>query len=301
MLPVAVFALLALIWGFSWVAIRLSLEGLPTFQGAALRFLIASLLLALFARLRGVPLRLPPGSRAVVLQTAVLIYLVDYGLIYWAQGSLSAGVTAVLFATFPLFTALLRPWFVGARLSPLIYLGLAVAFGGVAMISLDEWSLLDGGPRVALALAAVLVAALAAAFGTLLVEGRLTRVPAVTLSAWQMLFGALGLGVVGWMAGERSDFLWTSRALAGFLYLTVMASAVAFSLYYWLLRRTSSVTVSSMVYLTPFVALAGDRLVFDRPLTWEALAGTGLVLTGVSFAEMARRRGGVSRPTTDDE
>ena len=103
---ILVFILLCLIWGFSWVAIRISLEGIPPFLGAGLRFLIAVPLLLLYLRFRGIPLAVPRQVCGLVLFTAVLIYGIDYGLVYWSEQYLSAGVTAILFATFPFFTFL---------------------------------------------------------------------------------------------------------------------------------------------------------------------------------------------------
>jgi drug/metabolite transporter (DMT)-like permease len=98
------FLLVALIWGTTWTAIKLSLEGYPPVIGATLRFVFAIAMLGLYAGVTRLSLALPRTTTAWVVVTAILVYVIRYGLVYWGEQYLNAGVTAILFAVVPLAT-----------------------------------------------------------------------------------------------------------------------------------------------------------------------------------------------------
>ena len=100
------FAFLCLVWGTTWVAIKITLEGMPPFYGAATRFIIAIFLLFIFAKAKKVNLSFTRKYFFIISASAFLMYVFDYGLIYWGEQYLTAGVTAIFFATFSLFTVL---------------------------------------------------------------------------------------------------------------------------------------------------------------------------------------------------
>lgn len=283
-----VFGLLCLIWGFSWIGIKLTLEGFPPFLGAGLRFLMALPLLWAYGRIRTLPLGVPWPLAPLVALTAVLTYGLDYGLIYWGEQYLSPGVTAILFATFPLFTAFFSHLMLaGEAPSGRVYLGILLGFLGVAATYLEE---LTESATVAhlMAPAAVVVGAASAALATVLVKKSLMGIHPVALNLHQLVTGTFCLLVMSAVAGES----WTvdpgPRAWFGLIYLAGIASALAFSLYYWLLRRVSAVAVSSMVFVNPLVALVADRLVFGTPVGVPVILGMLLVFAGVLLCRPRR-------------
>ncbi|MFZ0430304.1 MAG: EamA family transporter [Acidobacteriota bacterium] len=291
-MQILVFGLLCFVWGFSWVAIKLTLEGFPPFLGAGLRFLLAVPLLAGYAVWRGVPIRLPFSVVKIVFVTAVLTYAFDYGLIYWAEQHLSAGVTAILFATFPIFTGLFSRWLLpGERLGFGVFVGLLLGFLGVFVTYSDGLRVAASGEALTAATAAVVVGAAGGALATVLIKRDLGGLHPVSLTLWQMIFGSSGLIAFAVLVDDPPGAVPGWPALFGLLYLGVVASALAFTLYYWLLAHSRAVSVSTMIFVTPVVALIGDSIVFGGDITPRIVAGMLLVFGGIGVTEFPRYRG----------
>lgn len=290
-MQIIAFSLLCLVWGFSWVAIKLTLEGVPPFAGAAARFLVALPVLLLYALWKKIPIRTSRSTWGLIVLTSILTYAVDYGLIYWAEQYLSAGVTAVIFATYPIFTGLFSVWLISHERPGMgAFVGLVIGFCGVFIAFSEEVSAASSRGVVLSATFAVVLAALAAALSTVLVKRGLTGLHPSCLTFWQTAWGALFLVLFAVGAGEGIPETISMRALWGILYLGLIASALAFTLYYWLLQRISAVSSSTMIFVTPLIALVGDYLVFGRPMTLGMLAGASLVFLGIALVEFPRYR-----------
>lgn len=289
MVRILIFVLLCLIWGCSWVAIRVSLEGIPPFLGAGLRFLIAIPLLYLYLRLRRVPLAVPYRCLGLVGVTAVLIYGVDYGLVYWAEQYLSAGVTAILFATFPFFVALFSRFVVKSEtLGFNIYAGLLLGFIGVVATSYDGSFQTPAGENMLAATIAVVVSASAAALATVLTKKHLTSIHPGSLTLNQLILGSTLLLMLAWLRGETGAATWGTHALLGLVYLGAVASALAFSLFYWLLQRLRAVTLASMIYILPMVAVICEWLIYGKLITAASAFGMLMILLGIAVAELPK-------------
>ena len=144
----AAFLLLTVVWGTTWAVIRVGLAGIPPFTGVALRFAVAGLLLLAVAPRLGV--RFGRSRRELLLwvSNALLSFCVSYSVVYWSEQYIPSGLTAVLFATNPLFVAVVAHFLLpGERLGPAAALGLLLGFAGVALIFSDDLRLL-GGERV---------------------------------------------------------------------------------------------------------------------------------------------------------
>lgn len=280
------FALLCFIWGTSWVAIKFSLLGFPPFVGAALRFGSASLMLWGYAHWKGISLALPKKTAVTVAVSGLLVYVFDYGLIYWAEQYLNAGVTAVFFSTFPIFMALFSIFlFRGDPFRISVFAGLGLGFAGVAIIFYDEVAGTRFSSTVALATVAVLAAAISGSISSLIVKRDLSRLHPVTLSLQQMVLGAGALFLFGAAAGELEAVQIGGQAVAAVLYLGLMASAVAFVVYYWLLQKISAVTLSLVVFITPTVAVVVDWLLLGTTLSPPALAGMLVIFAGAALSQ----------------
>ncbi len=285
----AAFALLCFIWSSSWLAIRFSLEGFPPFLGCAFRFVLAAALLGAVAGWKGLSFRLARRHRLVVVLNSVLTYVLNYGLIYWAEQYLNAGVTAVIFAIFPLFTALFSIF--AFRLEPFragVLIGLSLAMAGIVVIfSNDLRSARLEGPAL-WGGAAVLVSAVSAAATVGLVKKHLGDMNSIILSFYGTVLGAAGLLAVGLVRGERLAVDPSPSAIAAVIYLGVAASAVAFTVYYWLLKAFRPTTMSIIIYVTPVLTLLMDWAVFGLAPSISVLGGVALILTGVLIAELPR-------------
>jgi len=278
-------ALLVLVWGSTWAAIRIGLEGIPPFGGVAARFGLAALVLSIVRRLAGVPAAAP--NRVLVrlwFVETIFGFGIAYGVVYWAEQWVPSGLTSVLFATFPLFVALLaRLWLEDDRLSGWRWGGVLLGFSGVAVIFSDDVAHL-GGPKVLGASLVLLSSPLAAAVAHVQVKRwgggfHPFQLAIVPMGATGVLMGLLAWGVEG-VEGWRLD----GRSVAALVYLACIGSALTFSLYYWLLARVSATRLSLITYGIPVLAVLIGTLFLGEPFGPRAVAGSVLVLVGVAVA-----------------
>ena len=295
---VAVFVLLTLIWGTTWAAIRVALEGIPPLAAVSARFTIAGLALLVWARFRGVRLEAGARERRVWIVNALLSFVGSYGLVYWAEQTLPSGLTAIFFATFPLWVAILRRWFVpGEKRSRYELLGVALGFAGTAVLFSED---LDGriGAGALAAAIAMLVAPFFSAVASLSTKRWGSGMPPESIAAVSMLLGGLALAPVA--AIVERDRVWSTAPgpWLATLYLAICGSAVTFPLYFWLLARRSTVTAALISYTAPVLAVAIGVAFLDEPITLRLLVGAAGVLAGVAWALRPERKVDPSRTTT---
>ncbi len=281
-----VFAMLSFIWGTTWIAIKITLEGIPPFLGATVRFAIAIILLLAFGWLSRVSLKIARKDYRVLLASAFFMYVFDYGFVYWGEQYLSAGVTAIFFATFPIFIGLFSNFVVKSEHLGLPHiLGTLLGFLGVFIIFYDQLVRTHFDTQIILATVAVVLGAAGGALSTVLVKKHLHHVPAVPLTIHQMFWGAVFLGILAVLQGEPSRVHLTPRVAYAALYLGAIGSALAFASYYWLLKKISALTVSFIIYITPVIALFIDRLLFRTAITWQILVGSSLIFAGITVSQ----------------
>ena len=287
----AAFLLLTLVWGTTWAVIRVGLAGIPPFTGVALRFAIAGgLLLAIAPRL-GVTFGRSRRELGLWASNALLSFCVSYSVVYWSEQYIPSGLTAVLFATNPLFVAAIAHVALpGERLSPAAAAGLLLGFAGVAVIFSDDLALLGGG-RVREAALVMLVSPAVSALSTVAIKRWGHGMHPLSLSAVPMLLCAVVMGPVAVVAESGAPVVLDGRSIGALLYLALFGSALTFTVYYWLLARVSATRASLISYLIPIVAVALGAVLFDEPVRLRLLLGSALVLAGVAVVTRLRRSG----------
>jgi drug/metabolite transporter (DMT)-like permease len=286
---IGAFLLLTLIWGTTWAAIRIGLQGIPPFSGVALRFTTAGVLLLALARPLGVRLGRGRHERTLWVVNGVLSFCISYAVVYWSEQYIPSGLAAVLFATYPLLVAafahLLLP---GERLRRVAGLGMLLGFAGVAVIFSDDLTLL-GGESVRHAALVMLVSPLVSALASVVVKRWGSDVPPLSMAAVPMLIAGVVMGGVAAAFERHRPLVFDAPSVGALLYLVVFGSAVTFTLYYWLLARVKATQVALMSYLIPIVAVAVGAVLFDEPLRPRLLLGSALVLAGVVLVGRPRR------------
>lgn len=284
LLTYAGLASLVLIWGSTWAAIRVSLEGIPPLTGVVIRFFLACALLLSLTPVFGVRLGQSPVERRLWLINAVLTFTVSYGLVYWGEQWVPSGLAAILFATFPLFVALLAHFFLpGERLRGKSLVGVLVGFAGVAVLFSEDLQAV-GGPRTAFAASLMLIAPFASAIANVAVKRWGAGVHPLSVSGVSMGLGALLVVPLAWIGERGREISFSPRPVIAVLYLAVIGSAVAFTVYYWLLRRLPATSLSLINYATPVVAVLIGTLWLGEPFTLRILLGAALVVAGVAIA-----------------
>jgi drug/metabolite transporter (DMT)-like permease len=290
--PILIFLALVvvcLIWGSTWLAIRINLKDFPPLRGAGLRFLLAAALIAISAGRRRLPRDQQPPTRYWLGLSLVLI-TIPYASVYWGEQFVSSGLTAVLFATYPQFVALLAHSGVhGERLTPSLGLGLLSGLGGVTVLFWGELG--SSQPGAVGGGLLILLAALSSAGGTIMLKRRLAHLDPLLINLRPMLYGGLILMALSLLTEGATPWTWSLRGTGTLLYLSVFGSAVAFSLYCWLMRTLPVSRLSFIVYVTPVIALLLGAMVEGESMTWRLLLGTALIIGGISLS----RRGGATR------
>ena len=278
---IAAYATLCIVWSSTWVAIKIGLEDLPPISFAGLRFLIAFVLLVAVSIGR-VPLL--PKTREdwkLLIFTGVLMFCVNYGLLFWGELHVSSGLASVLQAMIVVFGMFFAHWLLPAEPLSWKRVGGALLAGlGIALIC---GRLFDHGGLLAfLGGLGIVLGGAGAAFSNVLLKRRALQLAPAMLAAWQMFFGTvplLALGVA--VEGNPLNFRWTPTAWFCLLYLAVIGSALTFLLLYWLLPRMQVNQLQSISLITPPGAVAFGWLLGGETFSAWSLVGGALVLAGV--------------------
>jgi drug/metabolite transporter (DMT)-like permease len=280
----AAYVALCAIWGTTWMAIRVVVQDVPPLRAAGVRFLVgAALLLGGVALRRSIGLRSAREWRAVrVLSFSMMA--VPYGLLFWAEQHITSSMAAVLYTSLPLVVALLTPLMSHHRVPRSALLAMLVAMGGIAVLfqstlAVSSRSLLGG--------VAVLGAVGATAWSVHFAKKELHDIDPSVATGWQLLGGAAVLLALS-LPLERRPSHWTPEAVGALLFLAVGGSAVAFALYYWLLKRTQPYQISTMSMVIPIVAIVEGAALLKEPIPPTMLAASLVVILAVGAVLRAR-------------
>jgi drug/metabolite transporter (DMT)-like permease len=276
------FGAVYLIWGSTYLGIRIGVETLPPFLLAGSRGVLAGGLLFVWLRLRGVPApALSEWGRASL--AGVLMLSLGNGLVTWAETHVSSALAALLIAATPLFVALLDWWRPGGR-RPTRAASAGIALGAAGMLLLVQPDASSVAASHTLGVLAVLVGGWTWALGILYLRYRKGARHTALFGAQQMLAGGAVLLVVSLARGELHSLEMASvsaRSLLALGYLTIFGSLLAFSAYNWLATNTTPSGLSTTAYVNPVVALILGTLVLGERLPWFSLAGAALILGAV--------------------
>lgn len=285
---VASFAATYLLWGSTFLAIRLAVETLPPLSMIAVRSLVAGAILYGGARAFGAqrPTR-QEWQGAILIGT--IFFLGCHGLLAIVQRYVASGVAAVVMATIPIWTALFT-WLLGSgRPSWRLAAGLGLGLAGVVVLVAARGIGHDGLEPIAALL--LVLSAMAWAAGTAL-NGRVPRSSSPFLVAgMQLLAGGVAVGVVALVTGEASSFSMDQvswRSVAGLIYLILIGSVVTFGAYIWVLRVVAPAKVATYAFVNPVVAVLLGWAFAGETLSWSVAVATALVL-GALLLIMARR------------
>lgn len=286
MIPL-LYALVCLIWGSTWLAIKIGLDGVPPFLGAGLRFTLAALILWGLVYFAGLSPRLSPRGRRAALIAGVLGFGICYSLVYWAETRVASGLVAVLCAVAPLITALLTAFVARTEtLTRRMSAGIAVGIGGVAVLF---WPREGVASADTLGLLAAFVSSVGAA-GNLVAQSLWSRKDdARVLNAWSMTLGAALILGLSLLFERGATVTWTPSNVGAIFYLAIPGTVVAFLAYYKLLHALPATKVSMITLIFPVVAILLGWVVLGETLNANAGIGIALIMGGVALALVKRR------------
>lgn len=277
-------ATICLVWGTTYLAIRVALESIPVFLVAGLRWMAAGLILTAITRLRGRPL--PPvrqwGALALL---GFLMNVLGNGFVVWAEQYVASGLTAVIIASVPFwsvgFEAVLPG---GDRLRGSTLLALLVGFAGIVVLVWPEMS--AGGAAGAAMLGGVVAIQIACAgwaLGTSYAKRHPSASDPFAASAIQMLASGTMLLTIATISGEWTALHFTTRSLGALVYLTIAGSVIAYTAYLYTVAHLPLTTVSLYAYINPLIAVLLGAVLLDEPLSPRIAVASLLVLAGMAL------------------
>ncbi len=277
------FAIIYFVWGSTFLAIRIGVREVPPFLLAAMRFFIAGLVLYIWMNVRG---ERSPSSRewSSAFLLAFLIFVLDYGLLFWAEQRVPSGIAAVMMATIPIFMTLSEITLLKTQtLTVRLAVALTVGIAGVAVL-ISHSSNLGGAPIDRAGAVALIIASMSWSISSALTR-KLPLPPSKVMSSGaQMFAGGVLLTITAAVLGEFRNFRPSevSRgAWLSLLYLIVAGSIIGFTAYVWLIHHESPTKVGTYAYVNPVVAVLVGYFLGGESLGVRTILGTLFVLISV--------------------
>ena len=280
-----------LIWGTTYLGIRVSLETMPPALMGGLRWTLAGALLTMWLVLRGEKLPPPSRWRSIALLGFLMLVLGNGGVVF-AEQWLPSGLTAVLVATSPFWMAGIEAFMPdGEKLRPRLIAGLVIGFSGIVLLVWPELTFGSSGNRGFLAgVLAVQLAAFGWSLGSSYSRRQMPGENILGTTAYQMLAGGLMMMLVGTVRGEWSTLFFSTRSALALTYLSTIGAVGGFVAYTYALRHLPVSFVSLYAYINPVIAVALGVLVLHESFDSRMAVAAALVFAGVVVVRWTGRQ-----------
>ena len=278
---------ICVLWGTTFLGIRIALETFPVALLAGLRWMFAGLVLT--AALPWVGETLPPRRtwKAIAL-VGFLMNVLGNGLLVWAEQYVASGLTAVVVGMVPFWSVIVEAVSGGERLTRYTMAGLMAGFAGIVVLVWPQLTLGgDNGRMFVAGIIALQIGSLGWGIGTSYTKRHRLGATPLASSALQMVFSGAILLAVGTAAGEWSRVWFTPRSLAALVYLAIFGSVVGYTAYLYTLKYLPISTVSLYAYVNPIIAMILGTLVLSEPFTPRIVVAAALVFGGIAIVRMA--------------
>ncbi len=284
------FVAVTLIWSTTWIVIRDQLGVVPPGWSVTYRFMLGGIVMLGWAKLSGAPLRLGWQEQIFAMLFGIAQFSLNFNFVYRAEAHITSGLVAVVFALLLVPNAILARLFLGQRMTARFILGSVIAVVGLALLFLNEARARPGGQAetligVGLTLLGVLSVSTA---NVMQASERARAMPIMSLIGWGMLWGVLIDAVAAWLLSGPPVIDLRPGYLAGLAYLGIIASAVAFTLYFGLIRSFGPAKAAYTSVIIPVIAMLISTFAEDYRWTALAISGCVLAIVGLIVALSAR-------------
>lgn len=284
---VLAFAIVYVVWGSTYLAIRIMVSGLPPFLSGGLRFLIAAAVMFAIAWWRGDTAPRHWAEWRNLLITGLFMLGVGNGVVTWAERWVPSNQAALVVASAALWIAWFGTWgSKGDRLDAVTIVGLLLGFGGVVVLVGGASS---DNPVPLPVYAILLIAPLAWAAGSIYSKRFPVETGAMMAAAIQTLGAGVVLTLIGLLNGDVGQWQWAARPLWALAYLAIFGSCLGYGAYFWLVRQVSPALLSTYAYVNPAIAILLGWLVLGETLSGAQLAGSAVILLAVLVVTWASR------------
>jgi drug/metabolite transporter (DMT)-like permease len=282
------------IWGTTYLAIKIALESIPPFLMGGIRYVIAGAILAAWLVATGRPLPLK-GSRARLLVLGFFMLTLGNGGVVWGEQYLSSGLTAVIIATTPFWMVGVDAALGGDRLHLRQVVGLAVGLAGIVILVWPDLALGGNTRQILWGILALQIACCGWAIASSYTRRHVVSADVLGAAALQMMFGGGFLVLLGLLVGEWPALSFTPRTTTALVYLILAGSLVAFAAYSYALRHLPVAVVSLYTYINPVIAVALGTLLLGEPFHLSMVVGGAVIAIGIAIV-----RPRVSRRTSSE-
>lgn len=295
-LAYAAFAVVCIVWGTTYLAIRVAVTTMPPFLLTGARFLFGGVVLFVVATLHGDAIPRHPRVLGEVVLCGVLMVAIGNLSVVWAEQWVPSGFAALFVGTAPFWVSLIELMRrAGERVEPRRGVGMLIGFIGVALLVTPHGAGNAFDAHFVIGALVIQAGCIAWQYGTVRGKHELAVVPPLMSSALQMLAGGAVVTIVGLSVGELPHFHATPRTLVALAYLAFFGSVLTYTAYVYAARHLRMTTLSLYAYVNPLVAVLLGWLVLHEELTWVSVTAMVVILAGVALVQSSR--GGPKRAT----
>ncbi|KAF0153219.1 MAG: DMT superfamily drug/metaboltie permease [Ignavibacteria bacterium] len=277
------YILICLLWGSTWLAIRLGLDSLTPIFSAGIRFTFASMLILIIMKYKKIELQKDPLSVKLYLILAYFSFVIPFGLVYWAEQFIPSSLASIIFAVMPFFVILFSVFaFKDQKIMPAQVFGVILGFVGILVIFSED--LFVDLKNDLLGMAAVLVSSVMQAGIAVTMKKYGKNLNPVSMNFVPLLLAGLTMMLFGLLFEEYSKNKFDLNALISVGYLALFGTVLTFTTYYWLMKKINIVLLSISTFITPIIAVILGWAVLGEKFTSQIIAGSSLVLVGILFA-----------------
>lgn len=279
------FIALSLIWGTTWLVIKIGLDGMPPFLGVGLRFIAAGAIVVSIGFIKERKVTFSLALLKLTLIIGILMFTISYSAVYWAEQYISSGMASIMFSTLPFYVAAFAAIILkNERLNKLRVMGMIVGVAGTALIFSENLSVQNFIELMALL--AVSVSPISAAFAVVITKKNIHNHNRYLLNGGSMLVGGITTLSIHFIFDGDAHLIWNINSIGALIYLTLIGSALAFSIHFWMLLHVEATTLSFVTIVSPVVALFLGYIILSENLSGLQFAGSALVIGGVLISEV---------------
>lgn len=282
---ILVYGLICMIWGSTWLAIRIGLESFTPLFSAGIRFILAAIAILIIVKLNKLHFQFDKAAVTLYILMGFFSFVIPFGLVYWAEQFIPSGLAAVLFAVYPFFVAIFTFYLIKTeRVSFLKTVGMIISFIGIIVIFSND--LTGNISDDMIGMIAVVVSAIMQAVIAVVIKKYGSHLHPLSMNFFPMVIGGVFLLFIGLWFEDVYNITITMPAVLSILYLALFGSVITFTSYYWLMKKINIVLLSLISFITPVIAIIIGWIFYGESLQPQHIAGAALVLAGIAFESL---------------
>ncbi len=277
------YILICLLWGSTWLAIRLGLESITPFAAAGIRFTLASVFVYLMMRIKKIELQTDSFAIKAYFILGYFSFVIPFGLVYWAEQFIPSGLASILFGVFPFFVIIFSRIFIpGERIGLFKFLGVLFGFVGIYVIFSENLEIQFG--EYIWGMAAVLVSAVIQGGIAVFIKLKGKNLNPLSMNLVPLFIAGISLMMISFLTEDTGKIVLDMKGILSVLYLAFFGTLLTFTTYYWLMKKINVVILSLTAFITPIIALFLGWFFMNEKLTSNVILGSGMVLLGILIA-----------------